>query len=137
MGRLGISRDALSRTLQALIQMQLLERNTIYAHPLRPEYLLTNVAKPIAAQAAVILQTLPDSLLKKWALPTLEALQHHQQFSKLLTALPNITNRALQLTLQDLERLHLLEHSAKHYHLTNVGQALATDISLLKARIKE
>src|SRR5947207_13068422 len=39
--RIGVTRDSLRRTLSALIDDGLVERNPGYGHPLRPEYVLT------------------------------------------------------------------------------------------------
>ena len=41
MRRLDVGRESLQRTLQALVERGLVQRNPGYGHPLRPEYLLT------------------------------------------------------------------------------------------------
>jgi DNA-binding HxlR family transcriptional regulator len=133
--RLQISKDALSRTLQALLEMRLLERNLVHAHPLRPEYLLTEQSKPIAQAASLLLERVDSpELLKKWALPTLERLLHEKQFSKLLKALPPITNRALDLTLADLERCGLLDRSGMN--LTDSGVDLAQQVAQFHTELR-
>jgi DNA-binding HxlR family transcriptional regulator len=126
--RLNISKDALSRTLRALLEMRLIERNLVYAHPLRPEYLLTTSGQSVAQTASVLLEQLPsDVLYKKWALPTLEALLIETKFSKLLTQLQPITNRALDLTLEDLESCGLLERHSMT--LTPQGREVAQQVA--------
>jgi DNA-binding HxlR family transcriptional regulator len=133
--RLNISKDALSRTLQALLEMELIERNLVYAHPLRPEYLLCGASKPIAQAASVLLERLPsDVLLKKWALPTLEALLTEKKFSALLKHLKPITNRALALTLTDLELYGLLERNSMT--LTTQGRKVAEQMAQLHAALR-
>jgi DNA-binding HxlR family transcriptional regulator len=133
--RLNISKDALSRTLRALLEMRLIERNLVHAHPLRPEYLLTNSSKPIAQAASVLFAGLPSEvLLKKWALPTLEVLLTETTFSKLLTQLQPITNRALDLTLDDLESCALLERHSMT--LTPQGREVAQGVAQFHALLR-
>jgi DNA-binding HxlR family transcriptional regulator len=133
--RLNISKDALSRTLQALLKMRLIERNLIYAHPLRPEYLLCRASKPIAQAASVLLERLPSEvLLKKWALATLEVLLTTTTFSGLLQHLKPITNRALALTLNDLEMCGLLERNSMT--LTTQGRKVAEQVEQLDAALR-
>jgi DNA-binding HxlR family transcriptional regulator len=131
---LQLSRDSLSRTLDQMQTMQLIERNTIYAHPLRPEYILKAHSKALATNAFTLMQQLePDqeTLLNKWALPTIHALQEHNRFSKLLEVLPNITSRALALTLKNLEQHGFLIHLQAQYLLTEKGLDLAKSIQTL------
>ncbi len=133
--RLELSRDSLSRTLQIMQNLQLIERNTVYAHPLRPEYILTTTGKNLAPHAHTLLQQLEpktETLLKKWALPTIQALQNHNRFSRLLEVLPNITSRALILTLDDLEQNTLLVHWQRNYNLTENGMQIANTTRFLE-----
>jgi DNA-binding HxlR family transcriptional regulator len=134
--RLKISRDALSRTLDALTQLGLIKRNTGYGHPLRPEYILTTSGKQIGQDALELLNHLQqleaantDSLnigLKKWTLPILHAIhQHINRFSSLRETLPSLSPRALTLTLQDLEHLTWLTRQDGSYELSSIGQKLA------------
>jgi DNA-binding HxlR family transcriptional regulator len=131
--RLKLSRDSLSRTLQIMLETQLIERNTVYAHPLRPEYILTTQTKDLAKHAHNLMPQLEpqETLLNKWALPSISALQNHNRFSRLLEVLPNITSRALTLTLHDLEQHGYLWHQEREYHLSQKGQALAQAVQLL------
>jgi DNA-binding HxlR family transcriptional regulator len=132
--RLKLSRGSLSRTLQIMLELQLITHNTIYAHPLRPEYILSNRSKNLARHAHNLIPQLKprEILLNKWALPTLYALQIHNRFSKLLKVLPNITSRALIMTLHDLEQHGYVWHKKREYILTEQGQILANAIALLE-----
>jgi DNA-binding HxlR family transcriptional regulator len=133
--RLELSRDSLSRTLQIMLELQLIERNTVYAHPLRPEYILTTHCKDLAKHVHMLIPQLEphqETLLNKWALPTVAALQNHNRFSRLLEVLPNITSRALTMTLQDLEQHGYLWHQEREYHLSQKGHVLAQAVQLLE-----
>ena len=135
--RLKISRDALSRTLEALTQLGLVKRNTGYGHPLRPEYILTTPGKQIGQHALELLNHLqqPDVTniaLKKWTLPILHALHHGiNRFSSLRQTLPTISPRALTLTLQDLEQMAWLQRQDGGYELSTSGKKLAETLEPL------
>jgi DNA-binding HxlR family transcriptional regulator len=131
---LQLSRDSLSRTLDQMQTMGLITRNTIYAHPLRPEYILKVHSQALAANAFILMQHLEphqETLLNKWALPTIHALEQHTRFSKLLEVLPNITSRALALTLKNLEQHGFIIHLQAQYLLTEKGLDLAKSIQIL------
>lgn len=113
--RLGAGRDALSRTLTALIEADLVARNTGHGHPLRPEYVLTPRGAPIAVPARALLGELADlgatdAALNKWSLPVLLAVASGRgRFSALLATLPGLTSRGLSLGLKTLEAAGLLK----------------------------
>jgi DNA-binding HxlR family transcriptional regulator len=135
--RLKISRDALSRTLDALVQLGLVKRNTGYGHPLRPEYILTAPGKQIGQNALELLNHLQqleatDTGLKKWTLPILHAIHHGiNRFSSLRETLPSLSPRALTLTLQDLEQLGWLTRSEGGYELSANGKTLAQKLNTM------
>src|SRR3990167_5943514 len=52
--RLGLSRDSLTRTLDAAATIGWVQRNPGHGHPLRPEYRLTEAGAAPAARAAAI-----------------------------------------------------------------------------------
>jgi DNA-binding HxlR family transcriptional regulator len=111
-GRLGVGRESLTRTLAALVELGLVERNPGYGHPLRPEYVLTARGAAVAEASDGLLERL-DGLagvaLRKWSMPVLYALERApRRFSELRAALPGITPRALTLALKDLERTGLV-----------------------------
>ena len=105
---LRLPRDSLRRTLEALMEMGLVERNPGYGHPLRPEYVLTGPGRPVAQRCARLVALLDgqrDLALRKWTLPVLVALVGPSRF----TELPGITARALAIALEDLEAAGLVE----------------------------
>jgi DNA-binding HxlR family transcriptional regulator len=111
-GILGVGRESLRRTLDALIDLGLVARNPGYGHPLRPEYVLTRRGTHVAARCARLLGALGDKrevALRKWSLPVLIALRHADRFSELRDELPGITPRALALALKDLQAAGLVE----------------------------
>jgi DNA-binding HxlR family transcriptional regulator len=140
--RLKISRDALSRTLEALIQLGLIKRNTGYGHPLRPEYILTTPGKQIGQDALELLHHLQqleasNIALKKWTLPILHATHHDiNRFSSLRETLPSISPRALTLTLQDLEQLAWLTRSEGNYELSPLGANVAETLEPLAQNLE-
>ncbi|MER3555280.1 MAG: hypothetical protein C4331_13300 [Meiothermus sp.] len=106
--RLGLSRDALSRTLETLMVQGWVVKNPGYGHPLRPEYVLTPAGMLLGDGALGVFRVLQESGLeepglRKWTLPVIYALAcGAERFSELLS-LEGITGRALTLTLKDLE----------------------------------
>ncbi|MER7243778.1 winged helix-turn-helix transcriptional regulator [Kribbella sp. NPDC000426] len=132
---LGVSRESLRRTLTFLTEAGLIQRNPGKGHPLRPEYLLTD--PQLGADAAVLTDLLADLGvtdlgLKKWSLPTLTLLTEQRRFSELRRALPDVTPRALTLTLKDLEAAALITRTvtdayppATVYRTTTPGLQLA------------
>lgn len=111
-GILGLGRESLRRTLDALIALGLVERNPGYGHPLRPEYVLTPHGAEVAARCRRLLDALGDErevALRKWSLPVLVALGRAGRFSELRAELPGITPRALALALKDLQAAGLVE----------------------------
>lgn len=111
-GILGLGRESLRRTLDALIALELVARNPGYGHPLRPEYVLTPRGEPIARRCRRLVEALGDErelLLRKWSLPVLVTMGHAGRFSELREELPGITPRALAIALKDLQSAGLVE----------------------------
>ena len=113
---LGVSRESLRRTLAFLSDDGLIERNPGHGHPLRPEYLLTDRGAQLGRPAAALIDLLQDLDatdigLKKWSLPILTLLTDERRFSELRNALPGTSNRALALTLKDLEAAELISRT--------------------------
>ncbi len=140
--RLKLSKNALSRTLNALITEDLAMRNPGYGHPLRPEYILTAKGQQIGQAVFELMQTLErlgvtDVALKKWSLPIILLLQDQPRFTDILEQLPGLTTRALALGLEQLSHAKLLEPfegiagSRKNYRLNLRGQGLAEKITAL------
>lgn len=145
--RLGLSRDALSRTLQVLIAQGLVMKNPGHGHPLRPEYVLTPVGMLGGGAALGTMRVLREGELeelglRKWTLPVVYALWGGaERFSELL-ALPGITGRALSLTLSSLEAAGLLRREARSewplvaYRLTDRAAALARQVAELASGLE-
>jgi DNA-binding HxlR family transcriptional regulator len=140
--RLSLSKDALSRTLTALLEQDLVMRNPGYGHPLRPEYILTARGQQIGQAAFELMQTLErlgisNIALKKWSLPIVLVLQDQTRFTDLLENLPGLTTRALALSLGQLTQVNLLEPfegisgSRNGYRLSFIGQELGSKITSL------
>jgi DNA-binding HxlR family transcriptional regulator len=143
--KVGAGRDSMQRTLAALCELGLTRRNPGYGHPMRPEYLLTpkgrRVAKPCAALWKTI-ETLDIQrvALKKWALPALGALgQSTERFGQISNALGGISPRALAQTLQDLQKIGVIERRLKdgappyaEYRATKAGRNLLAKVNTLE-----
>lgn len=144
--QLGVSRDALRQTLDALIAAELVMRVPGYGHPLRPEYMLTEKGGPVApicARLVNVMRTLgvEDVGLHKWSLPILARLGNEQRFSELRRAL-GTTSRALSLALKELMRAGLVERRvhdefppATTYAATSTGRPLRSQALLLEAAL--
>ncbi|MEU4195081.1 winged helix-turn-helix transcriptional regulator [Kribbella sp. NPDC026611] len=134
---LGVSRESLRRTLAFLLESGLIERNPGKGHPLRPEYLLLSTELGAAADRLIELLEELDVTevgLKKWSLPTLVLLSTEQRFSQLRRALSEVSNRALTLTLKDLEAAGLLTRSVTtDYPPATVYAATASGLRLARA----
>lgn len=113
--QLGVSRDALARTLAALADDGYVMRNPGYGHPLRPEWILTPSGEALASAADALLRTArraeADHVLDfKWGAPALVALDlGSARFGDLKRGLPSITPRALSQVLTDLESAGLVK----------------------------
>src|SRR5918912_2394688 len=132
--RLGAPRDTVRRTLEALLEAGLVQRNPGYGHPLRPEYLLTPEGRPVARRCVRLLEAMDGRAgigLKKWSMPVLVALGSATRFSELRAALPGVTPRALAIALKDLQAAGLATREvlaayppATVYRLTDEGRRL-------------
>jgi len=111
--RLGVGRETLRRTLDALVESGLVGRNPGYGHPLRPEYVLTARGRRVGPGAARLVELLraeglEDVGLKKWSLPVVLELASARRFAELRAAL-RVSPRALTLALKELARAGLVE----------------------------
>ena len=110
---LGLSRDALRQTLDALIESGLVMRNPGYGHPTRPEYVLTEDGRRVAPVCSKLLREaqrfgVDDLVLKKWSLPVLAALGTEVRYGELRRAV-GATPRSLTLALKELAARDLVE----------------------------
>lgn len=135
---LGCSRDALSRTIAALGNLDLVLRNPGYGHPMRPEYLLTPFgedAGPACLEMwdAITSLQLEDPAGRKWSLPALWAIgQGAERFTEAQRMLTGVTPRALTIALRDLEEAGLIQREVTderppgvRYSLTHDGRTIA------------
>lgn len=135
--RLGISKDSLSRTLEALIRQGWVMRNPGYGHPLRPEYILTPAGMLLGDPCYRLMQEfrrhhLENTALRKWSLPILFALAGGAtRFSDILQRYPGLTTRALSLALKDLQAAGLVEETTQGYGLTALGRGTLSPLSAL------
>jgi DNA-binding HxlR family transcriptional regulator len=140
--KLGLSRDALRQTLDALIEVGLVMRNPGTGHPTRPEYVLTEHGRRVAPLCAGVLQELrrhgiEDGVLRKWSMPIIAALGAERRYGELRRAV-GATPRALTLALKDLVGLGLVERRVHDgfppsttYRLTPESRALRRQVARL------
>ena len=104
--RLGLSHSMAKRTLAAMVEGGWIRPNPGHGHPLRPDYLLTEMGAALAPHAMAILaerqrRQLPLTGIGKWHLPLLVALgDKPARFSDLEDRLAPVTPRALSLQIK-------------------------------------
>ena len=112
--KLGVTRESLRRALDGLIELGYVRRNEGYGHPLRPEYLITEDGRAASELAArVSASRARDTLLRKWSVPVLAALDEPRRFSEIRATLPGVTPRALAISLRDLEEAGLVRRDVR------------------------
>ena len=105
---LGVSRASLSTSLVNLIDLGLVQKNTGYGHPMRPEYLLTPAGERIGEQCMKLTSTLQradetDLAFRKWTLPLIAVIgEETRRFNELRSQLDGATPRAITLGLKSL-----------------------------------
>lgn len=136
--RLGLSRDSLTRTLDAAATIGWVQRNPGHGHPLRPEYVLTEVGAAAAARSATIAAAqsaigLPPDATTRWTLPLVAGIgAGYDRFNALSRLLAPATPRALSQGLSALGERGLVRREVvdmrpptSRYGLTERGQVLA------------
>lgn len=136
--RLGISRSMLSGVIGQLLGKGWLIRNPGHGHPLRPEYILTDMGRPIAAWCDRVMEErrrlgLEGEGLGRWALPVVGRLDRRwERFSWLEAQLAPVSPRSLSLALKQLLDVRLAERRLEEsfpprplYGLTDRGRRLA------------
>ena len=136
--RLGLPRDSLTRTLDAAATSGWVQRNPGHGHPLRPEYVLTEVGAAAAARSATIAAAqsaigLPPDATTRWTLPLVAGIgAGHDRFNALSRLLAPATPRALSQGLSALGERGLVRREVvdmrpptSRYGLTERGQVLA------------
>lgn len=143
---LGLPRESLVRTLEAVIAAGWVMRNPGHGHPLRPDYLLTPEGQRIgegcraviAAQAA---EGLPPEAMTRWSLPVIRLIADGcSRFNAIARALEPVTPRALTGSLKALVGLDLVDRRviggfppASTYTLTRRGKVIAGAMERLAA----
>jgi DNA-binding HxlR family transcriptional regulator len=138
--RLGIGRETLRQTLDALIADGLVIRNPGYGHPSRPEYLLTAAGGEVAPACADLVRLakragVDDVVFRRWSLPVIGGLVSERRFADVRRAV-GATPRALSLSLKELVAAGVVERRvhdgfppATSYRLTDRGRRLARPAS--------
>lgn len=138
--QVGLSRDALRQTLDALIDEGLVMRNPGYGHPTRPEYILTDRGRRVAPSCARILRELRDAgtedvVLKKWSMPVLLALDHESRYAELRRTV-GATPRALTLALKELIARGLVERRVQEGFPPSTTYALTQESRTLRRSVR-
>ena len=133
----GASRTAFAQSLAHLIEIGMLERNPGHGHPLRPEFRLTARGLSAAALAGRILalsgSESRDLMRRSWTVPVLTTLRNPVRFGDIRRGLPDITDRALSISLKSLEERDWVERRVDGaarpprpiYRAVNSGQAIS------------
>lgn len=133
--RTGAARAPLIATLDHLMALGLVVRNTGHGHPMRPEYVLTEAGRTVG-EPCVALATLIDGLgerdlaYRKWTLPIIAAIgERRRRFRDLRLTLAVASPRALTLGLKQLRdhrwigRTLIDEYPpSAGYHLLGAGE---------------
>ena len=103
----GAGRTAFVQSLNHLVELGLIARNPGHGHPLRPEFVLTDEGKEMAALSHRIVESVGSAenalIRRNWTVPVLGVIGSPLHFSEIRTRIPPITDRALSLTLKTLE----------------------------------
>ena len=127
---LGISRGILSASLNDLIDLGLVVRNTGHGHPMRPEYLLTEAGKRTGECCAELMQAFRDPAdedlaLRKWTLPVLIAIGEEVcRFGDIRSSLEQPTPRAIALALKAMSDRNWLRRTLIDDYPPTAGYAL-------------
>jgi DNA-binding HxlR family transcriptional regulator len=137
---LGLSRDGLRQTLDALIEAGLVMRNPGYGHPSRPEYILTDRGRRLAPACAGVLNELRQRkiegvVLKKWSMPILAALDGESRYAELRRAV-GATPRALTLALKELVARGIVERRVHQSFPPSTTYRLTQESRRLRQRVK-
>lgn len=136
--RLGVSPDALRRSLDSLIAADLIQTNSGYGHPMRPEYVITEQGQAFGKSSADLYDQLREFriekvCLNKWSMPTLVGVEAgNTRFNDVKRLLPGATARALTQSLKQLTEERLLVRRvtddyppAVNYQTSNQGRQVA------------
>ena len=140
--QLSLSRDSLSKSLAALSEMKLVQKNPGYGHPLRPEYILTDEGKSLANLCDGLVSDADHTavLQKKWSAPVIYVLASgSNRFSEMKEVL-SISPRALTQSLKLLSRHDLVTRKVDDgfpptttYQLNPTGRRIARKLGAMAA----
>ena len=143
LAKTSAGRTAFTQSLSHLIELDLVERNPGRGHPLRPEYILTDLGHYVAERAhnvSLIGQQATDSALlrRTWTLPILALSAEPIHFGGLKNKLLPITDRALSQSLKQLEACSWMQREVditqrparSMYHAQSTGSQIAQLISV-------
>lgn len=132
---------AVRQSLDYLIELGWVERNTGYGHPLRPEYVLTKTGSKLAPACSTIDRVLLHGGeavraigLRRWTLPMMRIIGERgvARFSDFAEELKSISPRALSMSLREMVDQRLLARRVAEamplradYALDRVGEPLA------------
>lgn len=119
---LGAGRTPISATFTHLVDMELLARNRGHGHPLRPEFALTELGQITAQWALGLREQVHDKddwqmLRRSWTLPVLRLTDDASRYARLRTSLAPITDRALSLSLKDMQNRGWLDREVTTEHM--------------------
>ena len=118
----GAGRASVRATLVHLADLSLIERNPGHGHPLRPEWRTTARGEALLPIARLALRgrgqddPIPIVVRRQWGLAIVERLAEPSGFGGLRRALLPITDRALSLTLKDLESERWVRRDVEEQH---------------------
>ena len=115
--RYGISRGILKTSLERLVSAGLVVQNPGYGHPMRPEYILTQLGISVGSLCDALLaegekRGVSDIFYDKWSCPIIFSTGKEKvRFNTLKKDLNPITPRALSGSLKKLHQLKCLRRS--------------------------
>ncbi len=136
---LSAGQPAVRLSIDHLIVLGLVARNSGHGHPLRPEYILTRRGAVVAPACASIDELLVrlrlrEAALRRWSLPALNAISGlgPARFGAIAARLDGITDRALSQTLKTLNGAAVVARAVDDgyppipvYSLDRTGKQLA------------
>jgi DNA-binding HxlR family transcriptional regulator len=137
---LGANQAAVRQSLDHLIGLGLVEPNSGYGHPLRPEYVLTRRGDRLAPSCAavdalLVRRDMRELGLRRWSMPVVHAVDRLEpaRFGAMAASLEGITDRALSLAVKGLCGAEVLDRRVivedfpptTVYRLGAGGEALA------------
>ncbi len=127
---LDVGRASLSASLNDLIDLGLVARNTGHGHPMRPEYLLTERGRELGGACSELIQGFRtaadvDLGLRKWTLPIVATIGDDVcRFSEVKNALSIATPRAITLALKAMSERNWLRRTLIDDYPPTAGYAL-------------